>query len=315
MVKNNFFYLLLFVFAFCSCKAKKMVTTNNNSNMEVFDWQGHRGCRGLLPENTIEAFQKALSFNEIVTLELDLSVSKDNQLVVSHEPWMSDEICSHPDGSPVYLPDNFENYIAIHKLNYDEIKKFDCGSRGHPRFPNQVAMKTYKPTLNEVIQVVKKYCSTNKRKFPKFNIEIKTKPEWDSLFTPSVNDFVDLTIATIKKEFPENYSEIFTIQSFDIGALEAIWEKDNSIPIAYLVENDNDFQANMNVLSFIPKIYSPKYELVNKSLIEQCKAMNMKVIPWTVNTIEDMKKLIKLGVDGIITDYPNIIEEAIDGNK
>ena len=111
MVKNNFFYLLLFVFAFCSCKAKKMVTTNNNSNMEVFDWQGHRGCRGLLPENTIEAFLKALSFNEIVTLELDLSVSKDNQLVVSHEPWMSDEICSHPDGSPVFLPDNFAGYL------------------------------------------------------------------------------------------------------------------------------------------------------------------------------------------------------------
>lgn len=280
------------------------------STVPTFDWQGHRGCRGLYPENTIEGFLHALDFREVTTLELDLAVSKDLQLVVSHEPWMSDEICSYPDGKPIFKPDHLESYIAIYKLNYSDVKKFDCGSKGHPRFPDQIAMQTYKPTLSAVFEAVKDYCRANKRPFPKFNIEIKSMPQFDTIFTPPVDQFVALTLAEIKKYFPTNYLDLITLQSFDIRALEAIWALDQQITTAYLIENENDFQFNMSILSFVPKIYSPKYQLVTKQLLSLCKESNLKVIPWTVNDAETMYRLKKLGVDGIITDYPNLIGQV-----
>lgn len=282
--------------------------------MEKFDWEGHRGCRGLMPENTIEGFLKALSFPEVTTLEMDLAVSKDLQLVVSHEPWMSDEICSYDNGTPINYSQNIDQFISIYNNLYSDIKKYDCGSRGNPRFKDQIPMKTYKPTLREVIKNVKSYCEVNKRNFPKFNIEIKTRPEWDNIFTPDVNIFCDLILETVRKEFPTDYSSIFIIQSFDIRALESIKKKDNTIKIAYLIENGNDFKSNINKLTFVPDIYSPKFSLVNTNLISQCKMMNMKVIPWTVNSTNEMKQLIQLGVDGIITDYPNLISEVISIN-
>lgn len=314
MKNNSFIYLLLFLFTIISCKTKK-VNYQNPTKMEKFDWEGHRGCRGLLPENSIEGFLNALSFPEVTTLEMDLAVSKDHQLVVSHEPWMSDEICSFDNGTPINYNHNVEKYISIYNTLYEDIKKFDCGSRGNPRFKNQILMKTYKPTLKEVISKVKLYCKTNNRILPKFNIEIKTKPEWDNIFTPDVSTFCDLILETIKKELPDDYSTIFIIQSFDIRALESIKKKDKLLKIAYLIENDHDFKRNMSELSFVPDIYSPNYSLVNAELINQCKTLNIKVIPWTVNTKNEMKHLIQLGVDGIITDYPNLINEVISINQ
>ena len=280
------------------------------TSVQSFDWQGHRGCRGLFPENTIEGFLHALDFPSVTTLELDLAVSKDLQLVVSHEPWMSEEICVYPDGKPIYKPDHLESYIAIYRLNYNEVKRFDCGSKGHPRFAEQIPLATYKPTLSAVFNAVKDYCRVNQRPMPRFNIEIKSMPEFDSIFTPPVDQFVSLTLAEVKHHFPDNYLELITLQSFDTRALEAIWALDQQIRIAYLVENDNDFQFNMSILSFIPKIYSPKYQLVTKPLIGFCRELEMKIIPWTVNNVETMYKLKKLGVDGIITDYPNLITKV-----
>ncbi len=280
------------------------------TSVQSFDWQGHRGCRGLFPENTIEGFLHALDFPSVTTLELDLAVSKDLQLVVSHEPWMNEQICVYPDGKPIYKPDHLESYIAIYKLNYSEVKRFDCGSKGHPRFPEQLPMATYKPTLSAVFNAVKDYCRVNQRPMPRFNIEIKSMPEFDSIFTPPVDQFVSLTLAEVRHHFPDNYLDLITLQSFDTRALEAIWAQDQQIRIAYLVENDNDFQFNMSILSFIPKIYSPKHQLVTKPLIGFCRELEMKIIPWTVNDVETMYKLKRLGVDGIITDYPNLITKV-----
>ena len=135
-------------------------------------------------------------------------------------------------------------------------------------------------------------------------------PQFDTIFTPPVEQFVALTLAEIKKYFPTNYLDLITLQSFDIRALEAIWAQDQQITTAYLIENENDFQFNMSILSFVPKIYSPKYPLVTKQLLSLCKESNLKVTPWTVNDAETMYRLKKLGVDGIITDYPNLIGQV-----
>ena len=111
-----------------------------------FDVQGHRGARGLLPENSIPGFKRALELG-VTTLEMDVVIAADSTVVVSHEPWMSQVICRRPDGSPVEAADEFN----LHRMTYEEIRLFDCGSRGHPLFPRQTKMPVTKPRLSDVI--------------------------------------------------------------------------------------------------------------------------------------------------------------------
>src|SRR3954464_12088059 len=115
-----------------------------------FDIEGHRGCRGLYPENTIIAFMEAVKLG-VNTLEMDVVVSKDGKLVVSHDPTLNPDICSTPDGKPV------STGIRIYNLTYDEVKTYDCGLRGNPKFPDQYKTAAFKPLLSDVIDSVEKY--------------------------------------------------------------------------------------------------------------------------------------------------------------
>ena len=266
-----------------------------------FDWQGHRGSRGLMPENTIPAFIKALEFG-VKTLELDLAVSADNQLVISHEPWLNHDICSKADGLLVTKEE--AESLAIIKMTVAELKKCDCGSRGNLRFPEQQKMSVYKPTLSEMVEAVKEYCTENKRPLPYFNIEIKSQPAWDGKYTPSVSAFAQLVLDELNRL---KIKELSSVQSFDPRALEAINKLDKTVTTVFLVENMKGLKANLKLLTFKPDVYSPYFKLVNQKTVKSCHKMGIKIIPWTVNEVGDMQKMISLGVDGIITDYPNRI--------
>ncbi len=296
MKKALFFVFTLF---FATCTSPQYSGRSNSK--PIFDWQGHRGARGLLPENTIPAFIKALELG-VTTLELDLAVTKDSQLVISHEPWLNAEICQNADNTPIPKVEA-ESRLIWHMSAY-EVKKYDCGSRGNPRFPTQQRMRVFKPTLAEMVAEVTAYCKENKRPLPYFNIEIKTNLAWDELRTPSVKTFAELTLAHIKRL--KIYDKT-CIQSFDPRALEAIHMMDKKITTALLIENEETIQANLSKISFKPSIYSPSFLLVDKKMVDYCHAKNIRVIPWTVNDVASMKELIKIGVDGIITDYPDRI--------
>lgn len=291
--------ILAFIFSF-QLTAQTMQTND-------FDWQGHRGARGLVPENTIPAFLKALEYRKITTLELDLAVSKDGVLIVSHEPWMSALICNRPDGTPVGKEE--EKSLNIFGLTYEEIKTYDCGSRGNARFPEQEAMKTYKPSLADVVEEVRAYCSIYERPLPAYNIEIKSSPEMDGIFTPPVGVFARQVVDEIKHL---GIKDRATIQSFDIRALQALHHYDPSITTALLVENSDSPQENLDRLGYLPAIYSPYYKLLKKRHIKALHEQGIKVIPWTVNKKKTMKKLIRKGVDGLITDYPNLAFDVED---
>jgi glycerophosphoryl diester phosphodiesterase len=265
-----------------------------------FDWQGHRGARGLLPENTIPAFLKALDLG-VTTLELDLAVSADSQLIVSHEPWLSHEICSRPDGKPVASKKEADS-LKIWHLTAAEIAQYDCGSRGNKRFAEQQAMATHKPTLTEMVEAVKKYCGEKKRPLPYFNIEIKSDPKMDGIFTPSVSAFVKLTLDALNTL---KIKDVSNLQSFDPRALEEIHKMDKTVRIALLVENLKGLTYNLGLLTFKPDIYSAYFKLITKGVVKKCHKKGIKVIPWTVNEVADMKAMMDIGVDGIITDYPN----------
>lgn len=284
-------------------------TTNNSSTMPAkklpaFDWQGHRGARGLVPENTVPAFLKALEFN-VRTLEMDAAISQDGKVIISHEPWFSHEIASTPEGKEI--SDEMEKNYLIHQMNASDAKAFDVGIRGNARFPQQEKMKIHKPTLEEVVKAVNKYCKEHNQELPFYNIEIKSKPDWDVELAPIPAKFAKVLLDEVNRLGIHGKT---CIQSFDPRSLLAVNEIDKTIMTAYLIENINPFAENMTKLDFIPTIYSPYYLLVTDTLVEQVHTKGMNLIPWTVNKVADMQKMVDLKVDGIITDYPNLISQV-----
>ncbi len=268
----------------------------------TFDWQGHRGFRGLWPENTVEAFLNAAKLPEVVTLELDLAVSKDKQLIVSHEPWFNHVICRKHNGDTLTAGDSVR--YLLYSLTAEEIKKWDCGSQGNSRFPQQQKIWTHKPTFREAVFAVK---SANQAHTLRWNVEIKSQPAWDGIRTPPVEEFAKLVVDEL--EFLR-LEELVTVQSFDVRALQAVKKLNPALKLALLIENINSLDINLKKLGFKPDIYSPYYQLVSAKLVENCHNQQIRVIPWTVNTVADMRGLIQLGVDGIITDYPNLIKQV-----
>ncbi|MCS7012414.1 MAG: glycerophosphodiester phosphodiesterase [Chloroherpetonaceae bacterium] len=266
----------------------------------AFDLQGHRGARGLLPENTIPAFLKALEYG-VTTLECDVVISKDRRVVVSHEPWFSHEISTAPSGKPVEKSE--EKQFNIYEMTYDEILRFDVGKRGHARFPKQQAMPAIKPLLSEVFREVEAYCLKHNLPPVRFNIEIKSTPEGDGKFHPSPEEFAQLLY---KELYEAGMLTRATVQSFDVRALQAMRAIDSTVTLALLVDNTLSLNENLWQLGFTPDIYSPYYRLVTPELVEEVHKRRMKLIPWTVNDLDEMKCLLDMGVDGIITDYPDV---------
>lgn len=265
-----------------------------------FDKEGHRGCRGLMPENTISAFLKAVDIG-ITTLEMDVVISKDKQVVVSHDTYFSHEITTKPNGDTVTEAE--EKGLKLYSMNYDEIKKYDVGTKPHPRFPSQQKMHVYKPLLAEAIDSVSAHLASTKRGNIYYNIETKSTIAGDDIEHPKPAEFVDLLMNVIKEKKLEQW---VIIQSFDIRTLEYLHKNYPAIKTSLLLEDKKSFAQQLKDLGFIPNVYSPDYNLVTPLLVQQCHDAGIKIVPWTVNDQATIQKLQKLGVDGIISDYPNL---------
>ncbi len=290
---------------FLACSSPKNPSAPNDNLMKFlpsFDLQGHRGARGLLPENTIPAFERALQLG-VSTLEMDVAITKDSQVVVSHEPWFSGHICTQPNGRPVPLLRQKKH--RIYDLTYEEVKQYDCGLRGNPGFPDQTKMPAHKPLLSEVIQFAETFNRDPSLPPILYNIETKTQPQNDGIFHPDPTTFTTLLLNVL-----EEYDILgrATIQSFDPRTLRIARDQKPGLSLALLVGSHDkmSFSEHIENLGFQPQIYSPNYKLVDEQLIHDAHALEIQVIPWTINTMEEMEKLLELGVDGIITDYPDV---------
>ena len=261
----------------------------------TFDIQGHRGCRGLYPENTIVAFIEAIKLG-VNTLEMDVVVSKDGLLVVSHYPTINCDFCNYCDDSKE------KKESRIYKMNYDYIKTIDCGTKANEKFPEQKKMFAAKPLLSDVIDTVEKYIQQNHLPPVQYNIETKSTQEGDDVDQPKPAVFAKLLYDLLKQK---NVLSKSIIQSFDIRTLQVIHQIDSNATTALLIFDLDNFEKNLKQLGFSPTIYSPNFILVNDKLIQKCHDLKIKIIPWTVNDEDKMIKLKQLGVDGVITDYPN----------
>ncbi len=294
---------MILPFFFIGCVAAQ---SDDNAETPRFDLQGHRGARGLLPENTIPAFLRALELG-VTTLEMDVVIAKDSTVVVSHDPWMSGVICKRPDGKWVLL----QKKHKIFAMTYDEVAQYDCGSRGNPRFPRQQKMKTAKPRLADVIEAAETYTREHGLPPVEYNIETKARPEWDGTFTPDPETFTRLLYDVLVET---GIKDRTILQSFDVRTLRVGRRLDPSWRLALLIGGDDKagLAANLDTLGFTPTIYSPDYHLVDADLIREAHDLGLLVIPWTVNTLAEMQRLKTLGVDGLITDYPDIGAALLD---
>jgi glycerophosphoryl diester phosphodiesterase len=253
---------------------------------------GHRGTRGTMPENTLPAFEEALKAG-VDVLEMDLGVTKDNVVVVSHEPNVTPERCLGPDGK------TFEKPVPIRSLMLAELKKYDCGALANPKFPKQRAVKgTPIPTLEEVLTMVSRSKLPAARKV-EFNIETKIFP-YDPDLSPAPAEFAALVVGAVKRY---GMGPRTIVQSFDVRTLKEIKTMAPEIRTSQLTYEE--------LLDIVPAlkaagtdIWSPNYKWITAQAVKEAQAAGIKVAPWTINDPKAWDLAIAAGVDAIITDYP-----------
>lgn len=291
---------IFFLILFTACNAPKNLADKPIS--KNFDYQGHRGCRGLMPENTIAAMYTAIDLG-VTTLEMDIVFTKDSQLILSHESFFNHEISTLPNGDTI--TESAEKGFNIFQMSYERVQQIDVGMKPHPRFAHQQKIAATKPKLQVLIDSVEAYIQSRNKVPIYYNIETKTYPEGDGVFHPAPDVFVTLLMKILEEE---KISNRVIIQSFDIRTLQYLHQQYPLIKTAFLTEatSTKSFAMQLKALGFIPTIYSPENTVVSPLLIVQCHEMGMQIIPWTVNTSAEIKRLKAMGVDGIISDYPDL---------
>jgi glycerophosphoryl diester phosphodiesterase len=291
---------LMGAFAITGCIAQKKAV--KNAPYPAFDREAHRGGRGLMPENTIPGMINTINLG-METLEMDLHITADNKVIVSHDEYINPLFSLTPDGKEIPKEDN-RKYI-LYKMTYAEIAKFDVGSKPYSKFPEQKKMKVSIPLLADLIDSVQTYLKSTGKRQVLYNIETKSSDKGDGTVNPDPETFVKLMMEVLEQKKILPY---VVIQSFDKRTIQLINKKYPEIRTSWLVDNKKTTTENLAELGYKPFIYSPNFKMVTADVVKECHAQGIKVLPWTPDTKEDIAAMKALGVDGIITDYPNFLQ-------
>ena len=302
-----------------------------------FEVQGHRGARGLAPENTLPAFQRALALG-VDTLELDVGITRDGVVVVGHDPVLNPDIARGPDGQWLDKPGP-----AIHSLTYEELSRYDVG-RIKPgtayakRFAELVPVDgTRQPRLADRFAMVRESAHNGVR----FNIETKISPLAPEQTLPP-DEFARRLVDEIRRAGMQRRA---TIQSFDWRTLQVVQRIAPEIPTVYLSAQQkfldtictgpkagtpatrsedcgpSPWTAGFQLAQHgsVPKmvraaggrIWSPEYRDVDEARLQEAHSLGLRVVVWTVNEPAQIARLLELGVDGIISDRPDLVQEEV----
>jgi glycerophosphoryl diester phosphodiesterase len=289
--------------------------------VQAFDLQGHRGARGLAPENTLAAFETALAVG-LSTLELDLAMTRDDVLVVSHNRRLNPDHTRGPDGKFLETEGPAIRSLTLAELQRYDVGRLKPGTAYAADFPEQRAIDgTRIPALTELFDMVKRLGADHVR----FNIETKVTPS-SGAETPDPDTFAAALAKAVREA---GLTVRVSLQSFDWRTLAAMRSIAPEIERVCLTVEALNFDsvrrgepgpspwlAGLDVDDFggsVPRlvaaagcaVWSPLYRNARPDDVAAAKALGLKVIPWTVNERTDMERLIALGVDGIITDYPD----------
>ena len=259
---------------------------------------GHRGAGGYFPENTLTGFIEAVKMG-VQWLEFDVIISKDKKVVVSHEPWMNSSLCTSPNGERVKRG----RKLSLFQMSYSEIKKYDCGKRKDKKFPKQKSVPSYKPLLSEVFSEVEAFISQNKLPEIKYCIEVKSFKILEGKFQPTPEEFARLVYEAIKENKIEDRVMVI---SFDRRILRHFQKFDRKIKTGLTFVNLFSIQTNIKKLGFTPYAFNPYHKLITRKMIRDAHESGITLNAWTVNGEKRMEQLIHAGVDGIMSDYPDV---------
>ena len=263
---------------------------------------GHRGCRGLRPENTLPAFLHALELG-VDVLELDVIISADRRVVVSHEPWLNPLICRGPAGEPI--PPDARAAYNLYQMPYRLIGECDCGLR-HPNFPAQLAQPAHKPLLSAVLAATEAWATQKAgHRLPRYSVEIKCLPDGDDIFHPAPADFLNLVLAELDRAGAGVLART-TLLCFDPRILRLAHRVRPMLRTCLLAEPEQDWLSSLQALGFLPTTFGPDQRTVTPAAVRELRALypGLRLVPWTVNEPSDFERLLPLGLAGITTDYP-----------
>lgn len=273
-----------------------------NKDFPAFSYEGHRGARGLYPENSVGAMKVAIDLPKVTTLEMDCHITKDKKVVVYHDDYLNPKFVTYNNGKELAGKDNKG---LIYNYTLADLSQFNLGLKGNVDFPQQIKKATSIALLSDLIDETEAY-TQSKRKTPMYyNIETKSKDGNDHKAHPAPQEFSDLLLEVIieKKIAPRT-----VIQSFDKRTIQYINKAYPQIKTSYLIDarNTKSIKELVKELGFTPFIISPNYKLVTAQYVKDAHELGIKIIPWTVNTKKEIIALEKLKVDGIISDYPTL---------
>ena len=265
-----------------------MIVTAQTYSPKIF---GHRGCRGIMPENSIEGLQKAIDLGAD-GIEFDVVVNKDKQIVISHEPYMEQKYCLTPDRSKIKQGKE----LNLFQMTQIEIEKFDCGSLYHPNFPEQKKLMTYKPLLQELFRKVD---------FSEVMIlfEIKSEKRYYGKYQPQPDEYVDIILKEVSNYV---HRKNIVFMSFDANIINELQNKAPQYKLVYLIDSSfKSIKNSIKDLTIKPYGIGMHHKTISKKEIKIAHELGIVVFAWTVNIYKDYMRLKSYGIDGIITDYPD----------
>lgn len=263
---------------------------------------GHRGCRGLRPENTLPAFAHALALGADA-LELDVVISADEQVVVAHEPWLASHLGPGPDGQLLAAGQGHAH--RFYALPYARIRACPVGQWPTPGFAEQQAVPTYRPLLREVFELGESAGAAGRAPVG-YSVEVKCTPAGDGWYHPRPARFVELVLAELRAA---QVMARTTLLCFDARVLREARRLCPALRLCLLVETEAtaSLEEHIRDLGFVPDVLGPAFGLLSAARVRALRVRfpAMQLVPWTVNEASDLQRVLSWPVAGITTDYPD----------